>query len=152
MSHLLIVTSEAHRWLEWSDIPDSTRFGNNILRAVNANPSEEDIALKTHKWESLPQYARSKLFVMYISESLATLARGSNGTPEVIVNPVCPGSCTSDLRRDLQTKNWFETSFMRAFSALCDKTAEQGGWSYVRAAALPVEAHGRWYKTTGLHE
>jgi len=144
LPHLVIVTSEAHRWLELSDFPDTAKFDGNLLRAVSARPSDGK------KWDPLLQNARSKLFAMYISESLAVLATGPDGKPEVIVTSVCPGACKSDLMRDLLGKSFSQTLALRVFDILFNKPTEQGGWSYVRAAALPSEGHGRWYKTTAL--
>ncbi len=144
LSHLVIVTSTAHTWLELSDFPDTAKFGGSILRAVSAKPSDGN------KWNPLLQNARSKLFAMYVSESLAALATGPNGKPEVIVTSVCPGACKSDLMRDLLGKSFSQTLTLRVFDILFNKPTEQGGWSYVRAAALPSEGHGRWYKTTAL--
>ena len=71
LSHLVIVTSEAHRWLELSDVPDASRFSGRILRAVCAKPNGGN------KWSPLLQNARSKLFAMHVSESLAALANGA---------------------------------------------------------------------------
>ena len=144
LSHLVIVTSEAHRWLESSDFPDPANFGGSILQAFNVRPRDGK------KWDPLLQNARSKLFAMYISESLAALAFGRNSEPQVIVTSVCPGACKSDLTRDLVGRSFLQTFALRIFDLLFNKPTEQGGWSYVQAAALPVEGHGKWYKTTAL--
>ena len=144
VSRLVIVTSEAHRWLQPSDFPDPAGFGGSILQAVNARPS------KGKAWDPLLQNARSKLFAMYISGSLAALVAEHNGKPQVVVTSVCPGACKSDLTRDLMGKSFVQTSALRVFDLLFNKPTEQGGWSYVRAAALPTEAHGKWFKTTAL--
>ena len=145
LSHLVIVTSEAHRWLVPSDFPDPADFGGSILQSVNAQPRDG----KT--WDPLLQNARSKLFAMYISEALASLATPRNSDPpQTIVTSVCPGACKSDLARDLLGKSFLQTFALRVFDLLFNKPTEQGGWSYVRAASLPAEAHGKWYKTTAL--
>ena len=140
LSHLVLLTSEAHRWLESSDLPDTSDFGGSILQAVNARPRDG----KT--WDPLLQYAISKLFAIYVSESLAAL----NSKLQVVVTSVCPGACKSDLTRDLVGKSYFQTFAIRVFDLLFNKPTEQGGWSCVRAATLPAEAHGKWYKTTRL--
>jgi len=144
LSHLIIVTSEAHRWLEPSEFPDPADFGGSILQAVNVRPRDGK------NWDPLLQNARSKLFAMYVSESLAMLATGRNSEPQTIVTSVCPGACRSDLTRDLVGRSFFQTSALNIFDLLFNKPTEQGGWSYVRAAALPTEGHGKWYKTTAL--
>ena len=145
LSHLVIVTSEAHRWLVSSDFPDPAAFGGSILQSVNARPRDGK------SWDPLLQNARSKLFAMYVSEALASLATTeSNSDPQVIVTSVCPGACKSDLARDLLGKSFLQTFALRVFDLLFNKPTEQGGWSYVRAASLSAEAHGKWYKTTAL--
>ena len=87
---------------------------------------------------------------MYVSESLAALAKSDNGELQVIVTPACPGACKSDLTRDLLGKSVSQTFALWVFDFLFNKPTEQGGWSYVQAAILPKEAHGKWYKTTTL--
>lgn len=146
LSHLVVVTSEAHRWLEASDFPDPAKFGGSILQAVNTKPSDGN------KWDPLLQNARSKLFAMYVSGSVAALATGRNGEPQTIVTSICPGVCKSDLTRDLIGKSYLQTFALRIFDILFNKPTKQGGWSYVHAAALPTEGHGKWYKTTALNE
>ena len=144
LSHLVIVTSEAHRWLEASDFPDPADFGGSILQAVNARPRNGKA------WDPLLQNARSKLFAMYVSEALASLATDHSSEPQTIVTSVCPGACKSDLARDLVGKSFLQTFAVRVFDLLFNKPTEQGGWSYVQAVALSKDAHGKWYKTTAL--
>ena len=141
VSHLVVVTSEAHRWLEPSDFPDPADFGGSILQAVNTRPRSAP------QWDPFLQNARSKLFAMYISESLATLSLGPNGEPQAIVTSVCPGACKSDLTRDLVGKSFLQTFAIRGFNLVFNKPTEQGGWSYVYAATLSSNGHGKWYKT-----
>lgn len=124
--------------------PDAATFGGSILRAANAKPSDRN------RWNPLLQNAQSKLFAVYVAESLAARATGVRGKLEVIVNSVCPGACTSDLTRDLLGKSFLQTFSLRILDTLFNKPTDQGGWSYVRAAALPSEGHGRWYKTSAL--
>ena len=144
LSHLVIVTSEAHRWLEVNDFPDPANFGGSILQTVNARPRGGQ------QWDPLLQNARSKLFAMYVSESLATLSLGPDGEPQAIVTSVCPGACKSDLTRDLIGKSLLQTFAIRMFDLLFNKPTEQGGWSYVHAAELSTIGHGKWYKTVAL--
>ena len=94
-SHLLIVTSEAHRWLVTSDFPDPKDFSGSVLQAVNAGPRDGK------RWDPLIQNARSKLLAMYVSGSLAAPAMNPKNEPDTVVTSVCPGACKSDLARDL---------------------------------------------------
>ena len=132
-SHLLIVTSEAHRWLEVSDFP----VGDHPLTAVNTDEN----------WNPLLQNARSKLLAMYVSQELACL-----GNSQVIVTAICPGACKSELMRDLTGKSFGQTIALKLFDLLFNKPTEQGGWSYVWATMLDEEGNNKWFKTTALTE
>lgn len=132
-SHLLIVTSEAHRWLEASDFP----AGDNPLTAVHTS----------EKWNPLLQNARSKLLAMYISQELASLENS-----QVVVTAICPGACKSDLMRDLTGRSYGQTMALKIFDLLFNKSTEQGGWSYVWATMLDEKGNNKWFKTTALTE
>jgi hypothetical protein len=45
------------------------------------------------------QYQTSKLFVMYVMQTLASLAKSLDGKVEVLVTFVCPGGIKSNLGR-----------------------------------------------------
>lgn len=92
-SRLVIVTSEAHRWVESTDIPDTGPYGGSILQALNAQPADKAT------WNGLDQMAKSKLLAMYVARSLAALATQPSGEIDVIVSTVMPwslqiGTCT----------------------------------------------------------
>ena len=144
LPHLVIVASEAHRWLEASDIPDPAEHGGSILRAVSDKPTNG------RQWNPLLQNARSKLFDVYITRSLAALATQPNGEPQTIVTAICPGAVKSELARDLMGKSFLQTLALKVFDLLFNKPTDQGGWTYVRASALGIEGHGKWYKTSAL--
>ena len=140
--HLVIVTSESHRWVEEKDIPDPTAHGGNILLAVNAAPKG------TEKFDWALQGSRTKLFTQYIANELADLTRKSSGEVETIVTSVCPGATKSDLMRDMRA---FPSSiFTKIFDILFNKTTEEGARVYIAASVLGAEGHGGWYKTTAL--
>jgi NAD(P)-dependent dehydrogenase (short-subunit alcohol dehydrogenase family) len=140
--HLLIVTSEAHRWLEAKDIPETAQHGGNLLIAMNTGKD----------YDAFVQYATSKLLAMYVARSLAELATNDDGMTEVIVTAVCPGACKSDLMRDLQGRGYLQTMQLTLFLHLFNKPTEQGAWSYMWASLLGNEGHGKWFKTTRLVE
>jgi NAD(P)-dependent dehydrogenase (short-subunit alcohol dehydrogenase family) len=144
ISHLVIVTSEAHRWLEVTDIPDPGPYGGNILQAANARPTD----VKT--WDGLHQNAKSKLFAMYVTQSIAALVTRPNGEIDVIVSSTCPGACRSDLTRHLKESGVATAIGLKIFDLLFNKTTEEGARVYVSAAALGYDGHGGWYKTTAL--
>ena len=141
---LVVVTSEAHRWLEDKDLPNPEPFGGNLLEAVNAKPTTGQA------WDGMLQNARTKLFGMYITQTLATLSTKSTGENEVIVTSLCPGACKSDLARDFKAAGFGYALALRLFDLLFNKSTEEGGRSYVAVASLGEEAQGRWYRTTAL--
>ena len=143
-AHLLVVTSEAHRWLEDKDFPDPKLYGGNLLAAVNAKPADG----KT--WDGMLQNARSKLFAMYITQALAEQAAKQEGKPDIIVTSVCPGACRSDLTRSFRKAGMGYAIGLRLFDLLFNKTTEQGARVYVNAASVGHEGHGGWWKTTAL--
>lgn len=144
ISHLVIVTSEAHRWLEVTDIPNPEPYSGNILQAVNAWPTD----MKT--WNGLHQNAKSKLFAMYVMQSIATLVTRPNGEINVIVSSTCPGACRSDLTCHFNGSGVATAIGLKIFDLLFNKTTEEGARVYASAAALGYDGHGGWYKTTAL--
>lgn len=144
VSHLVIVTSEAHRWLQAADVPDAGPHSGNILLSVNAPPAD----IKT--WNGLHQNAKSKLFAMYIMRSVAALATRPNGEMDVIVSATCPGACRSDLTRNFKGAGIPTAVGLKIFDLLFNKTTEEGARVYISAAALGPEGHGGWYKTAAL--
>jgi NAD(P)-dependent dehydrogenase (short-subunit alcohol dehydrogenase family) len=144
VSHLVIVTSEAHRWVEATDIPIGGPKNDSILLSVNTPPAD----IKT--WNGLNQNAKSKLLAMYVMRSIAALETRSNREIDVIVSATCPGACRSDLTRNFKGAGLSTTVGLKIFNLLFSKTTEEGARVYVSAAALGPEAHGCWYKTTAL--
>ena len=144
LSHLLVVTSEAHRWLEDKDFPDTRPYDGNLLAVVNAEPENGKA------WDGMLQNARSKLFAMYITQALADLAAKAGGVPGTIVTSVCPGACKSDLTRSFKDAGIGYTVGLKLFGLLFNKSTEQGARVYVNAASVGTEGHGGWWKTTAL--
>lgn len=144
IAHLVIVTSEAHRWIQATDIPNAGLQSGNILQSVNAPPAD----IKT--WNGLHQNAKSKLFAMYVMRSIAALATSPNGEIDVVVSATCPGACRSDLTRNFKGAGFSTAVGLKIFNLLFNKTTEEGARVYVSAAAQGREAHGSWYKTTSL--
>ncbi|KFY71310.1 hypothetical protein V499_08474 [Pseudogymnoascus sp. VKM F-103] len=142
-SRLVIVTSEAHRWVESTDIPDTVPYGGSILQALNARPADKTT------WNGLDQMAKSKLLAMYVARSLAALATQPSGEIDVIVSTVCPGACKSELAREFAT-GFVASAGVRVYGAIFSKSSEEGARVYVSAAALGPECHGGWYKITAL--
>lgn len=142
LPHLVIVTSESHRWVEDKDFPNTTSYRGNLLLAVNAAPKGSD------KFDWTLQGPRTKLFTHYVANELANLTRKSNGDIETIVTSVCPGATRSDLMRDIGGFPF--NIIIKIFDILFNKTTEEGARVYVAASVLGPEGHGSWYKTTAL--
>lgn len=142
MPHLVVVTSESHRWVEEKDIPDAIPYGGNLLLAVNAAPKG------TEKFDWTLQASRTKLFEQYVANELANLMRNSSGEVESIVTSVCPGATKSDLMRELVGFPF--NIFLKIFDFLFNKPTEDGARVYVAASALEAEGHVAWYQTTAL--
>lgn len=142
-SRLVIVTSEAHRWVETTDIPDTKPYGGSVLQALNAQPADNA------SWDGLHQLAKSKLLAMYVARSVAALATRPSGEIDVIVSTVCPGACKSELARDFQV-GYIAAAAVRVYGAIFSKSPEEGARVYVSVAALGPESHGGWYKITAL--
>lgn len=142
LPHLVIVTSESHRWVEEKDFPNTTPYGGNLLLAVNAAPKGSD------KFDWTMQGPRTKLFTHYVANELANLTRKSSGDIETIVTSVCPGATRSDLMRDIGGFPF--NTIIKIFDILFNKTTEEGARVYVAASVLGPEGHGSWYKTTTL--
>lgn len=128
MRHLVVVTSESHRWVEEKDILDATPYGGNLLLAVNAAPKG------TEKFNWTLQASRTKLFEQYVANELANLMRNSSGEVESIVTSVCPGATKSDLMRDLVGFPF--NIFLKISDFLFNKPTEEGARVYVAASAL----------------
>jgi len=90
------------------------------------------------------QYSISKLFDIYITKELASLASSPNGEIQVIVTSLCPGFCTSDLGRHYNS--WVERIGMWLIHSMFARTTEEGSRTLVTATTLGLEGHGKWWK------
>lgn len=131
---LEIVSSGSH---ERVSIPEEHRLADNLLRSYNT----------ANNYIARYQYGTSKLFVMYVMQTLASFVKStdiSSGKPDVLVTSVCPGACKSELSRGYSS---FVASALKAvIFALLLRTTEQGSRSLVSGATLGEEAHGRFWQ------
>ncbi|KAK4551916.1 hypothetical protein LTR86_010817 [Recurvomyces mirabilis] len=144
LPHLVVVTSEAHRWLEAKDFPDIQQYQGRLLEAVNAKPSN------IKHWDGMLQNARSKLFAMYVTRSLAEVATSPSGEVQTVVTSVCPGACKSELAREFKASGVGYAIGLKLFDLLLNKPTEEGARVYIAASVVGKEGHGGWYKTTAL--
>jgi len=124
-AHLGFVTSGTHRSV-----------------AIDAWP-EEGVLEWLSKEENWPKnmYATSKLLEQYVANEIAKLAVGS---PEVIVNPMCPGMVKSDLGRAYKTSALLSFA-VDMFMTLAAKTTEGGARSLVLSALTTPEENGKYF-------
>lgn len=94
-------------------------------------------------YTALGQYNFSKLAMMWITRELANRCLGADGSPLVIINDTCPGSCSTEAMRDFN--NPIESLLKPIVQFVLFRTAEQGARTLVGATALGEESHGRWW-------
>jgi NAD(P)-dependent dehydrogenase (short-subunit alcohol dehydrogenase family) len=75
-AHMGFVTSGLHRGVAIDGWPKADVLGH---------------LSKSENWPQGGMYATSKLLEQYVVNEIAKLAVGSDGKPQVIVNPMCPG-------------------------------------------------------------
>jgi NAD(P)-dependent dehydrogenase (short-subunit alcohol dehydrogenase family) len=81
-AHLGFVTSGTHRSVEIATWPKEDVLG---------------YLSKSENWPKGGMYGPSKLLEQYVVNEIAKLAVGSDGKPQVIVNPMCPGKTLISL-------------------------------------------------------
>jgi len=127
-AHLGFVTSGLHKTIKIGEgFPKE-----DVLGFFNQKENWE-------KWGAQPMYGVSKLFEQYVVREIAKLALGPNGSPQVIVNPMCPGMVKSDLGRQFR-KGFVMSLMVDIFMSTVAKPTEGGARSLVLAAlTLPAE-------------
>ncbi|MCJ1466984.1 hypothetical protein MMC07_005606 [Pseudocyphellaria aurata] len=114
---------------------------------TKVKPAERSQRLHSYNTEkgfsTLGQFNFSKLAMMWITRELAKRCLGPDGSPLVIINDTCPGSCRTDGLRDFS--NPIESLLISIVQILLFRTAEQGARTLVGATALGEESHGRWW-------
>jgi NAD(P)-dependent dehydrogenase (short-subunit alcohol dehydrogenase family) len=75
--------------------------GDHELVSISEERRKEESLLggfrKREEFNPRTQYQTSKLFVMYVMQTFASLAKGQDGKPEVLVLAVCSGGAASNL-------------------------------------------------------
>ncbi|TVY43589.1 Short-chain dehydrogenase/reductase [Lachnellula subtilissima] len=107
---------------------------------ANGWPQEDVLGFWSQKenFVKIKMYAVSKLMEQYVVNEIAKLS-----SPEVIVNPLCPGMVKSDLAREYQT-NFLLTMAVNSYMTLLSKTTEGGARSLVLTALTPPEDNGKY--------
>jgi len=137
---LEIVSSGNH---ERVTIPEEHRRVDNLLKSYNS----------ANGYNALNQYGTSKLFVMYVMQTLASFVRASDTALEkvdVIVTSVCPGASKSEISRGY---NGLVIKAAKAvLFAIFARTTEAGSRSLVSGVTLGEGAHGRFWQHDRLKQ
>ena len=86
-------------------------------------------------------YKVSKLLVEFTRRHLSELAKGPDGSIQVVVSSVCPGLCTSNLGRCFDRS--YEVYLGAVFFAIFAYPTEVGGRTLVSATCHGVESHDK---------
>lgn len=129
--HMTFVNSNGHDRVKEDWLAGS---GGSLLRAANDRA----------KWEPTKSYCMVKLLGMAVMQTLARATIFSeSGSPDVIVNAVCPGLCRTNLGRSFGIMSKIVGI---PFQAMFARSAEEGARSLVSATALGSESQGRlWH-------
>ncbi|KAF4634989.1 hypothetical protein G7Y89_g3116 [Cudoniella acicularis] len=120
--------------------------GNHRRVSVKTWP-KENILEHFSKEENWPagnpnMYGLSKLLVQYAVREITKLSMSSNGSPEVIVNPMCPGMVKSELARQHKT-NILTSLAIDAIMTFALKTPEGGARTLLYAAMTTPAENGK---------
>ncbi|KAI0398683.1 short-chain dehydrogenase/reductase [Xylaria palmicola] len=132
--HVTFVNSNSHDLAkrEWLG-PDGS-----LLQAAN----------KEEGWVAENSYSMVKLATMAVMQYIAKITAGGAGSPEIIVNAVCPGLCKTELGRNFGVVQRTIGNMVLSFIA---RTAEQGSRTLVSGTALGPESHGRFWHNDVLY-
>ncbi|KAI1456126.1 NAD(P)-binding protein [Annulohypoxylon moriforme] len=94
-------------------------------------------------------YATTKLLAQYGVNELVKMALGSDGSPEVIINTMCPGIVASDLSRDLRRLGMAVVFAVTIFMGIFAKSPSNGARTYLAACLTKESEHGKFIKFYG---
>ncbi|KAI0887506.1 uncharacterized protein GGS22DRAFT_157330 [Annulohypoxylon maeteangense] len=139
-AHLVFLTSREHLYPDLNQLSEWSQRKDGILGQVSR---EEN--WPSGFWDAEPNYAISKLLLMYTIEEISRLARGPDGDPLVVVNSVCPGMVRTDIGRHISSRSWFHALCVYLTLVITAKSADSGARIYVTAALQPKENHGEFF-------
>ncbi|KAI1173655.1 hypothetical protein F4777DRAFT_557149 [Nemania sp. FL0916] len=139
-AHLVFVTSRDHLHPDINALAALAKKEGGALKQV----------CKKENWpgfyeEMEPNYAVSKLFVMYAIEEISKLARGPDGRPLVIVNSLCPGYVRTNIGRNIAARSWIMGILVNIYLAVIGKTPEHGARICTTVALKSEEHHGEFF-------
>ncbi|RAL05972.1 putative short chain dehydrogenase/ reductase [Aspergillus ibericus CBS 121593] len=138
--HLVFVTSRDHlepditSWADWSG------QGGGLLQYFS----------REENWPShqpQPNYAESKLMLMYAVGEICNQAVGPDGRVRVIVNSVCPGLVSTDIARLVVKHSRAMQLLVPLYLGVLGKSADYGARFYVTAARASEKEHGKFVQS-----
>ncbi|KAL1857093.1 hypothetical protein Daus18300_010436 [Diaporthe australafricana] len=139
-AHMVFLSSREHLYPDLDELTKWSQRDGGILRQVCSRDN-----WPAHWWDAEPNYANSKLLVMYTIEEMTRLARGPDGDPIVVLNSVCPGMVYTDIGRQISSRSWFHALIVWLTLVITAKTADSGARICVQAALKPKENHGEFF-------
>ncbi|KAI1329793.1 hypothetical protein F5Y16DRAFT_365313 [Xylariaceae sp. FL0255] len=138
-AHLDFVTSRDHLYPDIGALAKLSKKEGGILRQISSEENWPGYA------ETDPNYANSKLFVMYTVAEISKLARGPGGQPLVIVNSLCPGFVRTGISRNAAARSRFMYIVVNVYMATLGKTPDHGARICTTVALKPEENHGEFF-------
>ncbi|TVY16932.1 Short-chain dehydrogenase/reductase tropG, partial [Lachnellula arida] len=110
------------------------------IRKADGWPQEDVLGFWSQKenFGKMEMYSVSKLLEQYVVNKIAKLS-----SPEVIVNPLCPGLVKTDLAREFKT-NFLMSMAVNGYMNVMSKTTAGGARSLVLTALTPPEDNGKY--------
>ncbi|KAI1345319.1 hypothetical protein F5Y01DRAFT_300830 [Xylaria sp. FL0043] len=139
-AHLVFVSSREHLYPDLDELARWSQREGGILRQVCSKDN-----WPSSWWDAEPNYAISKLMIMYTIQEISKLALGPDGEPLVIVNSVCPGMVKTDIGRLIASRSWFHSLCVFLTLLITAKTADSGSRICVMAALKPKDSHGEFF-------
>ncbi|CAJ2505601.1 Uu.00g129950.m01.CDS01 [Anthostomella pinea] len=143
-AHLVFISSRSHIAPDFMKWPGYSNNGGLLNRLC----AEENFPLDVEN----PNYPNSKLLLMYNIEEMSKQALGQDGTPQVIVNSVCPGIVYTDIASPKAHEPLLRQLVVRLFMTLIGKKPEYGARFYVKAALKTPEEHGTFVESLDTEE
>ncbi|KAI4865536.1 NAD(P)-binding protein [Hypoxylon rubiginosum] len=137
-AHMVFTSSRDHlypsikHWPEWAE-------SQGILHHLSDEKNWPSF------WAtSEPNYANSKLLLMYGVREVVDQALGTDGEPEVIATSYCPGTVRTEISRGIAGYNWLARFIAPIYLAVLGKSPDHGARHCVTAALRSKQEHGKF--------
>ncbi|CAI6090749.1 unnamed protein product [Clonostachys chloroleuca] len=139
-SRMIFLSSREHLYPNMDELTKWSQHEHGILRQVCCQENWPGSF-----WEAEPNYAVSKLLLMYTIEEITRMARGPDGDPFVVVNSVCPGMTYTEMALPIASRSWFHNLCVYLTNLITAKTPDSGSRIIVQTAVKPKEYHGDFF-------